>query len=90
MASEAEAGDEGRHRGEALASPRGCLDGEAMTRSELHAYLLALAVFCAAVGVVSVTAPGLDDGRVLVCVRKVNPTPDRYPRRAGTAAKSPL
>ena len=41
-------------------------------------------------GVVSVTAPGLDDGRVLVCVRKVNPTPDRYPRRAGTAAKSPL
>ena len=30
------------------------------------------------------------DPRTLVCVRKVAPTPDRYPRREGVPAKSPL
>ena len=33
---------------------------------------------------------GLDDGRVIVTVAKVEPTPDRYPRRPGMPVKRPL
>ena len=34
--------------------------------------------------------PGLDDGRVILTVDKVEPTPDKYPRRPGLPAKRPL
>ena len=37
-----------------------------------------------------VCAPGLKDGRVLVVVEKVSPTPVGYPRRAGLPAKQPI
>ena len=37
-----------------------------------------------------VEAPGLTDDRVLVVVNKVEPTPDRFPRRPGIPAKRPL
>ena len=37
-----------------------------------------------------VNAPGLTDGRVLVIVEKVSPTPVGYPRRAGMPAKQPI
>jgi len=37
-----------------------------------------------------VEAPGLTDGRVLVIVEKVFPTPIAYPRRAGLPAKQPI
>jgi 16S rRNA (guanine527-N7)-methyltransferase len=40
--------------------------------------------------VLSVTVPGLDGERHLVCVQKVTRTPRQYPRRAGTPAKKPL
>ena len=38
----------------------------------------------------NVEAPGLNDGRVLVVVEKVSPTPVGYPRRAGLPAKQPI
>jgi 16S rRNA (guanine527-N7)-methyltransferase len=37
-----------------------------------------------------VSVEGLDDGRVLVVVDKVKPTPAKYPRRPGLPAKRPL
>ena len=37
-----------------------------------------------------VTVDGLDDGRVLVVVDKVKPTPAKFPRRPGLPAKRPL
>jgi 16S rRNA (guanine527-N7)-methyltransferase len=37
-----------------------------------------------------VPVPGLNDGRVIVSVEKVEATPDRYPRRPGLPAKRPL
>lgn len=37
-----------------------------------------------------VQLPGLDDGRVIVTVDKVEATPDRYPRRPGMPVKRPL
>ena len=37
-----------------------------------------------------VNTPGLTDGRVLVVVEKVSPTPLGYPRRAGMPAKQPI
>ena len=37
-----------------------------------------------------IEAPGLTDGRVLVVVEKVSPTPVGYPRRAGLPAKQPI
>ncbi len=37
-----------------------------------------------------VAAPGLEDGRILVLIDKVAPTPGAYPRRAGVPAKRPL
>ncbi len=37
-----------------------------------------------------VNTPGLNDGRVLVVVEKVSPTPLGYPRRAGMPAKQPI
>ena len=38
----------------------------------------------------TVGAPGLKDGRVLVMVEKVSPTPVGYPRRAGLPVKQPI
>ena len=38
----------------------------------------------------SVQVSGLEDGRVVLMVNKVEPTPDRYPRRPGMPAKRPL
>ena len=37
-----------------------------------------------------VTVDGLDDGRTLVVVDKVKPTPAKFPRRPGMPAKRPL
>ena len=37
-----------------------------------------------------VSVSGLGDGRRLVVLEKVRPTPDRYPRRPGVPAKRPL
>ena len=37
-----------------------------------------------------VDVEGLEDGRVLVVVEKVKPTPERYPRRPGIPSKRPL
>ena len=37
-----------------------------------------------------VQLPGLDDGRVIVAVDKVEATPERYPRRPGMPVKRPL
>ena len=37
-----------------------------------------------------VEVSGLNDGRVVVAVVKVGPTPDQYPRRPGMPAKRPL
>jgi len=37
-----------------------------------------------------VSLTGLDDGRVLVVMEKVGPTPAEYPRRSGRPAKRPL
>ena len=41
-------------------------------------------------GVYQVTLPGLTDDRVVAVFEKVEPTPERYPRRAGIPAKRPL
>ena len=38
----------------------------------------------------ALTLPVLNDPRTLVCIRKTGPTPERYPRREGVPAKSPL
>jgi 16S rRNA (guanine527-N7)-methyltransferase len=38
----------------------------------------------------AITLPELDDGRCLVIVDKVSPTPVKYPRRPGIPAKRPL
>ena len=38
----------------------------------------------------AVTVPGLAAARHLVQVKKIKPTPDRYPRRPGTPKKRPL
>lgn len=37
-----------------------------------------------------VTLPGSDAGRSFVIIKKVSPTPEIYPRKAGTPAKKPL
>ena len=37
-----------------------------------------------------VSLPGLEDGRCLVVLEKIAPTPENYPRRAGVPAKRPL
>jgi 16S rRNA (guanine527-N7)-methyltransferase len=38
----------------------------------------------------AVTAPGLDDGRVLIVVRQQRAAPPRYPRASGAPARHPL
>ncbi|MGP1366223.1 MAG: 16S rRNA (guanine(527)-N(7))-methyltransferase RsmG [Schwartzia sp. (in: firmicutes)] len=40
--------------------------------------------------IASVKLPGLDDARAVLYVEKVRPTPDPYPRKAGTPEKKPL
>ena len=42
------------------------------------------------VDIYPVLIPGLNDGRVIVSVDKVEATPDRYPRRPGLPVKRPL
>lgn len=37
-----------------------------------------------------VELPGLDDGRAVVAVKKVKPSPKAYPRKAGLPEKHPL
>lgn len=34
--------------------------------------------------------PDLDDTRAIITIKKINPTPKQYPRKAGTATKKPL
>ena len=38
----------------------------------------------------AVSAPGLEDGRCLVVLKKVAHTPEKYPRRPGVPAKRPI
>lgn len=40
--------------------------------------------------VVPVKLAGLDDNRCIVVIRKISPTPARYPRRPGVPGKNPL
>ncbi|MGP1585292.1 MAG: 16S rRNA (guanine(527)-N(7))-methyltransferase RsmG [Schwartzia sp. (in: firmicutes)] len=40
--------------------------------------------------IASVKLPGFDDTRAVLYVEKVRPTPDTYPRKAGTPEKKPL
>ena len=40
--------------------------------------------------ILAVDAPGLEDGRALVVIDKVKPTPETYPRRPGMPGKRPL
>lgn len=37
-----------------------------------------------------VKLPGLDDGRVIIRIKKIKSTPAQYPRKAGTPEKQPL
>lgn len=37
-----------------------------------------------------VKLPGLDDGRAIIKIAKIKPTPTQYPRKAGTPEKQPL
>jgi 16S rRNA (guanine527-N7)-methyltransferase len=37
-----------------------------------------------------VTLPGLDDGRAIIRIKKIKPTPEAYPRKAGLPAKKPI
>jgi 16S rRNA (guanine527-N7)-methyltransferase len=37
-----------------------------------------------------VVVPGLDEDRYLVIIKKISPTPETYPRRAGVPSKRPL
>ncbi len=37
-----------------------------------------------------VALPGLDDGRAVISIQKIKPTPKAYPRKAGTPEKNPL
>jgi len=41
-------------------------------------------------GLSEVTFPGLADGRFIVIMEKINPTPLKYPRRPGIPLKNPL
>ncbi|MBX5492088.1 MAG: 16S rRNA (guanine(527)-N(7))-methyltransferase RsmG [Chloroflexi bacterium] len=64
-------------------------------KGELAAELAAAAPALAALGgaarpLVPITLPALADGRALVVVDKVAPTPAAYPRRPGVPAKRPL
>ena len=40
--------------------------------------------------IVELRLPTIDDPRYLVVIDKINPTPRRYPRRAGLPARQPL
>ena len=67
----------------------------AMKKGEVTGELTAARRACRALGgaepsVIPVTGPGLEDGRLLVCVRKVSTTPDHYPRRPGVPLRNPL
>ena len=42
------------------------------------------------VGCEEIKLPGLDDGRAVLIVQKYKKTPEKYPRKAGVAAKNPL
>ena len=42
------------------------------------------------VGCEEMKLPGLDDGRAVLIVQKYKKTPEKYPRKAGVAAKAPL
>lgn len=41
-------------------------------------------------GLAKVTFPGLEDGRFIVIMEKISPTPLKYPRRSGIPLKNPL
>lgn len=64
-------------------------------RGDLPAEIAAAAYACETLGggtptVVPITVPPLADGRALVVVEKVRPTPTAYPRRPGVPTKRPL
>lgn len=62
-----------------------------ITEAELEAGRRALKLLGGELeSVQALTLPLLNDPRTLVCVRKTGPTPERYPRREGVPAKSPL
>jgi 16S rRNA (guanine527-N7)-methyltransferase len=41
-------------------------------------------------GIEQLAIPGVDETRMAVVIRKIAPTPDRYPRRPGLPSKKPL
>ena len=58
---------------------------------ELHAAAHALEVLGGSIEqVLSYSLPGSDIGRSLVVIRKVRPTPEAYPRKAGKPEKKPM
>ena len=74
-----------RQGGRAALPRRGEVDREAADASK------ALDVLGGRVsGIHPVSVTGLDDGRVVLLLEKVGPTPDQYPRRPGIPAKRPL
>ncbi len=68
-----------------VAQRRGDLDAEvAASAPAFHALKMWARV------PISITLPGLDDGRGLVVAEKYDATPEKYPRRAGMPHKRPI
>jgi 16S rRNA (guanine527-N7)-methyltransferase len=62
-----------------------------ITEDELAAGRRALALLGGQLeNVQALALPVLNDPRTLVCIRKIRPTPNKYPRLDGVPAKSPL
>lgn len=72
--------------GGSLLALKGAKFAEEMTEAETAAKLLGGDVPTAK----PVKLPGLDDGRAIVRIDKIRPTPKAYPRKSGTPEKKPL
>lgn len=60
-------------------------------KEEIDAADKALSVLCGKlVSARRVELPGLDDGRAVVSIKKIKPSPKAYPRKAGLPEKNPL
>jgi len=73
-----------RQGGRLVAPRRGDLEGE------IRSARVALDALGGDARLVPVQVSTLQDGRALVVVDKIGPTPERYPRRAGLPAEHPL
>ena len=72
--------------GGSLLALKGAKFAEEMTEAETAAKLLGGDAPTAK----PVKLPGLDDGRAIVRIDKIRPTPKAYPRKSGTPEKKPL